>query len=139
MVDDLSNLELSYGKANTGSTHHPTSLKHFDLIKTIFPEILRSVLVAVWLLAPVWRSIVGATHAKISGNNPDLDIASSFVKGADVHHPSEISQLENFLDDLEVYASLNGDRFRTDCISGLTPSLAADLPQPADLALCVAA
>lgn len=48
-------------------------------------------------------------HAKISGNNPDPNIASSFVKGADVHHPSESSQLESFLDDLEVYASLSGD------------------------------
>ena len=72
-------------------------------MKTIFPEILRSA------LAPVWRSVVGAAHAKNSGNNPDPNIASPFVKGADVHHPSESSQLENFLDDLEVYASLNGD------------------------------
>lgn len=93
----------------------------------------------MWFLAPVWRSIVGDTHAKISINNPDLDIGSSFVKEADVDHPSESSQLDKFLDDLEVYASLNGDRFRTDCIPGLTPSLAADLPQPADLALRVAA
>ncbi len=108
MVNDLSKFELPYEKANTGSTHHPT-LKHFDLIKTIFPEILRSVLVPVWLLAPAWRSILGATHARISGNNPDPDVASPFVKGADVHHPSESSQLEDFLDDLEVYASLNED------------------------------
>ena len=93
----------------------------------------------MWLLAPVWRSIAGDTHAKISVNNPDPDIASSFVEGADLHHPSEISQLKTFLDDLEVYASRNRDRFRTDCIPGLTPSLAADLPQPADLALRVAA
>ena len=54
----------------------------------------------------MWRSIVGVTHTKISGNNPAPNIVSPFIKGADIYHPSESSQLENFLDDLEVYASL---------------------------------
>lgn len=92
----LANWNCFYEKVNIGFTHYSA------FFKTIFPEILRLILVPVWLLAPVWRFLVGATHAKISGNNPDPEIASSFVKGADMH-------LDNFLDDLKVYASLNGD------------------------------
>ena len=57
------------------------------------------------LLASVWRSIVGATDAEISGKTPDPDVASFVDKEADVLHPSASSQLKNFLYDLKVYAS----------------------------------
>ena len=85
MVNDLSKLELLYKIANTSFTHHP-ALEH---------------------LKPV--SILGATYPSISGNNPDPDVASPFFKGADMHYPSESSQLKAFLDDLEVYIPLNED------------------------------
>ena len=85
MVDDLSKLELPYKTANTGFTHYAI-LEHLKLV-----------------------SILGATYPSISGNNPDPDAASPFFKGADMHNPSESSQLKAFLDDLDVYTPLNED------------------------------